>query len=218
MVYHSTYKEWYTVKHGAFPIWSLMWVFGILYIGLQWLLMLQKGFNRFWYFYLLFGFCCIYLRAVYRKAEDMNFHSVCLHVIADSIRRYALWVCVYTYFSLQKHVPFLITCIFHISIISWCTLIVSQCRLDIGILVFVPWVFFFIVVFFIANLPCLPLLFLISVSHITGLKMLKFYVWGWFLLLLLCLSYRSLKPLVASCFKWHHLAFHLQHWANAWDR
>ncbi|XP_057809876.1 metal tolerance protein C2-like [Salvia miltiorrhiza] len=24
----------------------------------------------------------------YRKAEDMNYHSVCLHVLADSIRRY----------------------------------------------------------------------------------------------------------------------------------
>jgi hypothetical protein len=72
--------------------------------------------------------------------------------------------------------------------------------------------------FFHCNLPCLPLLFLISVLQITGLKMLKFYVWGWSLLLLLCLSYHYLKPRVASCFKWHHLAFHLQHWANAWDR
>uniref|UniRef100_A0A6N2N5E9 Cation efflux protein transmembrane domain-containing protein n=1 Tax=Salix viminalis TaxID=40686 RepID=A0A6N2N5E9_SALVM len=27
------------------------------------------------------------INIVYRKAEDMNFHSVCLHVIADSIRR-----------------------------------------------------------------------------------------------------------------------------------
>jgi len=25
--------------------------------------------------------------AAYRKAEDMNYHSVCLHVISDSIRR-----------------------------------------------------------------------------------------------------------------------------------
>lgn len=90
----------------------------------------------------------IYLHAVYRKAEDMNFHSVCLHVIADSIRRYALWVCMCTYFSLQKHVHFLITCIFHISMIGWWfTLFVSQCRLDIGILVFVPWVPCFIFVF-----------------------------------------------------------------------
>jgi solute carrier family 30 (zinc transporter), member 5/7 len=25
---------------------------------------------------------------VYRNVEDMNYHSVCLHVLADSIRRY----------------------------------------------------------------------------------------------------------------------------------
>ncbi|WMV19342.1 hypothetical protein MTR67_012727 [Solanum verrucosum] len=28
-----------------------------------------------------------FTRQVYRKAEDMNYHSVCLHVLADSIRR-----------------------------------------------------------------------------------------------------------------------------------
>ncbi|VAI63936.1 unnamed protein product [Triticum turgidum subsp. durum] len=28
---------------------------------------------------------------VYRKAEDMNHHSICLHVLADSVRRYKQW-------------------------------------------------------------------------------------------------------------------------------
>jgi hypothetical protein len=32
-------------------------------------------------FYFKFG-------TVYWKPEDMNYHSVCLHVLADSIRRY----------------------------------------------------------------------------------------------------------------------------------
>nr|BAD23018.1 cation efflux family protein-like [Oryza sativa Japonica Group]BAD28449.1 cation efflux family protein-like [Oryza sativa Japonica Group] len=30
---------------------------------------------------------------VYRKAEDMNYHSVCLHVLADSVRRYEILSC-----------------------------------------------------------------------------------------------------------------------------
>lgn len=29
-----------------------------------------------------------FLHAVYRNAQDMNLHSICLHVLSDSIRRY----------------------------------------------------------------------------------------------------------------------------------
>ncbi|KAJ6304174.1 hypothetical protein OIU77_017948 [Salix suchowensis] len=35
------------------------------------------------------------INIVYRKAEDMNFHSVCLHVIADSIRRLDIGILVF---------------------------------------------------------------------------------------------------------------------------
>ncbi|XP_072968705.1 metal tolerance protein C2 isoform X2 [Typha angustifolia] len=34
------------------------------------------------------------INIVYRKAEDMNYHSVCLHVLADSIRRFDLGIMV----------------------------------------------------------------------------------------------------------------------------
>lgn len=51
--------------------------------------------------------------AVYRKAEDMNFHSVCLHVIADSIRRYALCVCLFTFAKPYSFSNFLLSSYIH---------------------------------------------------------------------------------------------------------
>lgn len=79
----------------------------------------------------------------------MNYHSVCLHVLADSIRRYnmlslSLSLLHYTHMVACRHIPLLYFYFFFfllfMAILSCSTLLVSQCRFDIGVLVFVPWV------------------------------------------------------------------------------
>ena len=50
-------------------------------------------------------FLCEKSIAVYRNAEDMNYHSVCLHVLADSIRRYETNNCNHRCVSFNTYMP-----------------------------------------------------------------------------------------------------------------
>lgn len=127
--------------------------------------------------------------------------------------------------SLKMH-WFVFACIIHLKLVYT---FVLQCRFDISILVFVPWVIlysFFTFELLLNNHQstcntfvclCQDVFFLssyqkyISFCVFPGFRMPKFYVWDQLQLLFLCLLCHFLRQQVVSCFRWLHLAFQRQH-------